>query len=203
MALISSHDLCCAIFLGYTEAAEYSTNTDEDGIWLSRGVGHVRSVLGYPGRMAPSKKLHLIILVGFEVERARALIEIMEPSKISLGVGAQDRSFSEHHYTRNKRFQERLQEFINRQTRVQTEVDTFTFSCVNPYEARDAVLPQLDKHPEFNTVICPMNTKISTIGVGFAALKVPHLQIVYATVVEYNEEGYSTLGNEVSIFQWI
>lgn len=202
IALIQKHDLSCKIILGYTGAAEYSTNTEEDQVWLSRGVGLVRSVLGYPGRMAPSKKLHLIILVGFEVERARALIEIMEPSKVSLGVGALGQSFSQHHYHRNERFLNRVQEFIYKQSQVRTEVETFTFSCIDPYETQVAVLQQLEKHHEFNTVISPMNTKISTVGVGLAALQTPHIQVVYATVAEYNEEGYSNPGNEVSIFDW-
>ena len=203
LALIRSHDLPCKIQLGYTGAAEYSTNTDEESVWLSRGVGPVRSVLGYPGSMAPSKRLHLIILVGFEVERARALIEIMEPSKLSLGIGAIEKSISPHHYTRNERFHNRLQEFLSRQTQVQTEVDSFTFSCVDPNEARDAILQQAAKYPMFNVVICPMNTKISTVGAGLAALEDPGLQVVYAVVAEYNEAGYSTPGEVVRIFSWV
>ncbi len=203
MALIRSHGLHCKIQLGYTGAAEYSTNTDEESVWLSRGVGQVRSILGYPGGMAPSKRLHLIILVGFEVERARSLIEILEPSKLSLGIGAEEKSVSPQHYTRNERFRNRLQEFLSRQAQTQTDVDTFTFSCIDPHEARDAVILQAAKFPEFNTVICPMNTKVSTIGVGLAALQEPRLQVVYATVAEYNEAGYSTPGEDVRIFSWV
>lgn len=203
LALIRSHGLPCKIQLGYTGAAEYSTNTDEESVWLSRGVGQVRSILGYPGSMAPSKRLHLIILVGFEVERARALIEIMEPSKLSLGIGAAEKSVSLRHYIRNERFSNRLQEFLGRQAQIQAEVDTFTFSCVDPDEARDAVLVQAAKYTEFNTAICPMNTKISTIGVGLAALQDPRLQVVYAVVAEYNEAGYATPGDEVRIFSWV
>ena len=202
MALIRNHALPCKILLGYTGAAEYSTNTDEESVWLSRGVGQVRSILGYPGYMAPSKRLHLIVLVGFEVERARTLIEIMEPTKLSLGIGAPENSISSHHYTRNERFRNRLQEFHVRQAQTQTEVDKFTFSCIDPDEARDAILLQAAKYTEFNTVVCPMNTKISTIGVGLAALQEPRLQVVYAAVAEYNEAGYSTPGEEVRVFPW-
>ena len=202
MALIRNHGLPCQVLLGYTGAAEYSTNTDEESVWLSRGVGQVRSILGYPGDMAPSRRLHLIVLVGFEVERARTLIEIMEPSKLSLGIGAQEKSISSRHYARNERFRNRLQEFQMRQLQTQTEVDKFTFSCVDPDEARDAILLQAAKYPEFNTAVCPMNTKISTIGVGLAALQDPRLQVAYAAVAEYNEAGYSTPGEEVRVFPW-
>jgi hypothetical protein len=202
MALIRSHGLSCKIQIGYIGAAEYSTNTDEESVWLSRGVQQVRSILGYPGGMAPSKRLHLIILVGFEVERARALIEIMEPSRLSLGIGAAEKSISARHYIRNERFSNRLKEFLGTQAQIQTEVDTFTFSCVDADEVRGAILMQAAKYTEFNTVICPMNTKISTIGVGLAALQDPRLQVVYAVVAEYNEAGYSTPGEEVRIFSW-
>lgn len=160
----------------------------------------VRSILGYPGSLAPSKRLHLIVLMGFESERARLLIEIMEPSRLSLGIGAAAHSVSQKHFARNERFFDRLRGFLDTQTQIQAEIETFVFSCIDPIEARDAVLRQAAKYPEFNTVICPMNTKISTIGAGLAGLGDQRLQLIYASPEEYNEEGYSTPSSDARIF---
>lgn len=201
MALVKKHGLRGRFTFGYTGAAEYSTNTDEENVWLSRGVRQVRSILGYPGNLAPSKRLHLIVLMGFESERARLLIEIMEPSKISLGVGDPAKSVSQHHFARNERFLSRLGSFLETQTLIQTEITRFSFSCVDPFEARDVVLRESSRFSDFNSVVCPMNTKISTVGVGLAALASPRLQIVYASPEEYNEEGYSSPGDDVTTFE--
>lgn len=200
MALIKRNQLPGNFTFGYTGAAEYSTNTDEEHVWLSHGVRQVRSILGYPGSLAPSKRLHLIVLLGFESDRARLLIEIMEPTKISLGIGDPDKSVSVQHFSRNERFLGNLKEFLETQISIQAEISRFSFSCIDPYEARDAVLEEAARFQEFNTVLCPMNTKISTVGVGLAALQDPRLQIVYASPEEYNVTGYSSPGESVTTF---
>jgi len=201
LALIKGRRPNCRIQCGYTGAAEYSTNTDEEGVWLSRGVRQVRSILGYPGGLLPSRRLHLVVLVGFESDRASTLIEIMEPSRLSLGVGHMEQSISPHHYARNERFAKQLGAFLDAQTRIQADVERFTFSCVDPLDAQEAVRNQAKKFSEFNTVVCPMNTKISTIGVGLAALSDTTLQVVYAAPEEYNELGYSAPGEYATLFR--
>jgi len=142
-----------------------------------------------------------MILVGFESERAQLIIERLEPAQISLGIGDQAQSVSPEHFSRNARFHARLKEFVDRQMRTGTAVDTFTFSCIDADDARKAVLAHASKHADSNTVICPMNTKISTIGAGLAALEYPQLQIIYASPMEYNETGYSSPGNTVTLFE--
>jgi hypothetical protein len=201
LALLKLHPPKGRVFLGYTGAGEYSTNTNDVNVWLSRGVKTLRSVLGYPGRLAPTKKLHLMILVGFESERAQALIEIMEPAKLSLGVGRKEQSVSAAHYARNKKFYEKLEAFVSRQTQIQATVDKFDFSCIDPSEAKDDVLLHVKQYTDFNTVICPMNTKLSTVGAGLAALEEDNLQVVYAQAEEYNQAGYSTPGATATIFE--
>ena len=94
----------------------------------------------------------------------------------------------------------RLRTFLETQKAIETEISTFSFSCVDPYEARDAVLSEAARLSGFNTVLCPMNTKVSTVGVGLAALKDPRLQVVYAAAEEYNEIGYSSPGRHVTTF---
>ncbi|SRR6266481_942228 len=190
------------IFVGYIGADRYSTNTDIENVWLSRGVAQIRTVLGYPGSFAPSKKLHLTILVGFEHERAAAVIEQFEPAKLTLMCGDPGQSVSAGHYDTNKRFFEELKKFVERTQFTQTAVDTLYFSCVDPFSARDTVSQLSMQSNDYNIVVCPMNTKLSTIGVGLAALKDERIQIAYARAIEYNEVGYSTPSDTATIFEY-
>jgi len=199
LALVQNAPRKAEIILAYNGAAEYSTNTDEDHVWLSRGVRRVRSVLGYPGRLIPTKPLHLVVLVGFESERAQSLIEMMEPAMLSLGVGDPKHSVSSKHYARNQKFFDKLQQFLKRQSNQQPRTYQFQFSCVDPVMAQQSVLNHVRKFAAFNTVICPMNTKLSTVGVGMAAMQDDALQVVYAEADEYNEAGYSTPGDKITI----
>ncbi len=56
----------------YSHAKEYSVGDPPDRKWLSKGIREVRSVLGFAGELLPSRRTHLIVLAGFEVERALA-----------------------------------------------------------------------------------------------------------------------------------
>jgi hypothetical protein len=192
----------CKIFMGYTGAKTYSTNTKTEDVWLSRGVAQIRSVLGYPGSFAPSKKLHLIVLVGFEHERAATVIEQFEPARLTLMRGDPEQSVSSDHYATNLRFFEELERFVERTELRQADVETCYFSCINPFSARDTVLEKAAMSDNYNIVVCPMNTKISTIGVGLAALQNNKIQIAYARAIEYNEAGYSTPSDMTTIFEY-
>jgi hypothetical protein len=191
----------CRILMGYTGAENYSTNTTVEQVWLSRGVSQIRSVVGYPGIFAPSKNLHLILMVGFEYERAAIMIERMEPAKLSLGVGERGESVSAEHCDTNERFYQELTKFLERTQLTFSEVETFKFSCVDPFKAKNTVLEQVRKNLNLNAVVSPMNTKISTIGVGLAALEEPRIQIAYARATEYNELGYSVPSTQATIFE--
>lgn len=189
------------IIFGYTGADQYSTNTSGEDAWLSKGVSHIRSVLGFPGVLLPSKKSHLILLVGFEYERAKSVIEQYEPTVLSLGLGEPSQSVSEKHYETNQHFFEKVKRFVEIRTSTCSAVETFEFSCIDPISAKRAVLNQVRRVSQFNTVVCPMNTKISTLGVALAALENRHIQICYSRAITYNETGYSTSSKHSSLFE--
>ena len=48
---------------------------------------------------------------------------------------------------------------------------------------------------EFNNILAPMNTKLSTIACALASLECLPLQICYAQPLQYNYENYSKAGN--------
>ena len=186
---------------GYTGAEQYSVNTDPEDVWLSKGISQIRSVLGFPGEFLPSKKLHLIVLVGFEHERAKAVIEQFEPAFLTLGIAENTQSVSAAHYATNQKFFDEVKRFVDVRTSIYSSIDTFQFSGVDPILTREAVLAQTAKLPSCNTVVCPMNTKISTLGVGLAAIQDRGIQICYSRAIAYNESGYSTPSQQVTLFE--
>lgn len=186
----------------YVGASEYSYNSPGDAVWLSRGVRSIRSILGFPGMMLPSKKLHLIVLAGFEVERAAEVIVRYEPASISIGLGHKEQSISEGHHEKNKYFVDRLNNFVKEQDTGNQEIHHFTFSCIDPLIVKNQLLAHIDSLEnckDRNIVICPLNTKLSTVGVVLAAIERPEIQICYAEPDEYNTEGYSKPGAEITI----
>lgn len=185
--------------LCYTGADRYSFNTPADEMWLSRGVSSIRSILGFGGEQLPSKKLHLVIPVGFEVERAMEVIATYEPAVLSLGIGRREESVSLAHHDANLNFFTRLESFVRGQENTCEKVSQFEFSCIDPFVAKADLFEHLEKFQDFNTVICPLNTKISTVGIALLCLEQPAFQLCYAQPLEYNTDGYATPSDVIRV----
>lgn len=141
----------------------------------------------------PSQKLHLIVMAGFEADRAERLLQEYEPSRISLGLGDPDYSISPDHYKANRLFyQKLLEKYAN--------VLEFTFSCSDPEATREVLRTQVLGLPKHNTLIAPLNTKISTLGAALLALEDDSIQLCYATAHQYNETRYSIPGDHCYYF---
>src|SRR5690606_11403252 len=69
----------------YTKVSDYPRDQTESGSvpWFSRGISEVRSILGYRGTVQPLAKTHLILLPGFETERAQAIVDALEPDSLT------------------------------------------------------------------------------------------------------------------------
>lgn len=177
----------------YNPAAEYDPGTPQDKKWLSKGVSHVGSILGFSGDLLPSRKNHLVVLVGFEVNRASGLIDVFEPASMSFGYGDQS-SFNEEHRRVNEKKHKRLSARYS-------NAEHFGFSPSDAYQVRDQILSHAQEHSDKNLIVAPMNTKISTLGCALAALANPRIQLCYASAVTYNSGNYSKPSEECLIFQ--
>lgn len=181
------------ITLAYTSATNYSLDENKpEKKWLSKGISDIRSVLGYPGEVLPYRKDHLILLVGYEHERASLLIERYDPNMISLGYGKSKSVTNEHLQDANIHFRKLAEENIAAKYGVK---DNFEFSCNDPESARDEILKCIQKTPDYNHIIAPMNTKISTIGAALAATVNPEIQLCFAQPAYYNYKSYSLPGS--------
>lgn len=179
------------IFIAYVVAGKYSTNskTDEER-WLSKGIQEIRTILGYSGFTDPTKEDHLVLLFGFESERTKRIIDEYEYKNVSLGFG--DNYTVEGHLKINyERHSKLIQEYPHS--------NKFKFSLLDPLEAKKNILDYLNQ-PNFkdmNTVIAPLNNKISTIGAGLAAIENPNIQLAYAKPILYNIAGYSEPNEDI------
>jgi hypothetical protein len=173
----------------YAHAKEYSVGDPQKDKWLSKGIREVRSVLGFPGDLLPSRRSHLIILVGFESERALSLIRECEPAAISLGLADESEIGTQPHQGTNVYTIQRLKSILG-------NVDEFTFKAYDPEETRAVLQSQVRKMQAHNTIIAPMNTKISTLGAALLGLDDPSIQLCYAQANIYNYKKYSIPGDD-------
>ncbi len=181
----------------YSNAAEYSVGDEVPHKWLSRGIGEVRSVLGYPGNIMPSKKTHLIMIVGYEHERAAGLIETLEPNSIALGYGRSGSATTE----KDKDANEHYLHLVRQVATSFTEVSSFEIPCNDPFGTQDEIKRQISSVTDMNVLIAPMNNKLSTIGAAWASFENEDVQLCYAQALGYNYSNYSKPGRECYIFE--
>ena len=177
----------------YANAKEYSIGDDQEDKWLSKGIREVRSVLGYPGDFLPSRRNHLIILVGFEDDRALSLIRECEPALVSLGLGDRSEAGTGPHQNTNENRFARLKTFVD-------PVSEFVFKGYDAEASCEILKKQAGSRSELNTIIAPMNTKISTLAAAALALEDRSIQICYAQTNIYNYDRYSSPGDNFYLF---
>lgn len=179
----------------YNGAKEYSVGDSDDKKWLSKGCRDIRSVLGYPGFIVPKKPICLIVLVGFEHERASGLINEMEPERIIIGHGkVENESVLSEQHIEPMRYFEKVHNtlFCNR-----ANMSEFDFSVKDVESTVDILEEQIKNTSEYNHIIVPLNTKTSTLAIGLVGLKHAHVQVCYVEPEIYNNDNYSEPGEKI------
>jgi hypothetical protein len=159
---------------------------DGYGDWLSAGFQQVRNVIGLGGLQDPTKRTLLAVLYGFEHHRAIKTIEEYEPSVVLLGFGGNptDVEFL-------KRNLEELDK-VKKLALTQQEVQEFDFPADNITACAGRLEEVLGPHVDnYNVVIAPMSTKLSTLSAYLFARNHPQVQISYCVPAEYNINHYS------------
>lgn len=163
---------------------------------LSEQVIQVRSVLGYMGNLKLNTPLHLIILSGFEIDRAREIIEILEPDYISIGFGSKSESISEDLFKRNLEFTNQLVAYYTSEN-----IFKFNHSLIDPIVTKNQLEKVVSRVKNHNVVIAPLNNKISTIGAGLLGISNVNIQLCYSQMASYNETSYSEPIDDCIIFK--
>ena len=188
------------IVCGYINAQEYSVDEEHPQIkWLSRGIGDVRSVLGYSGSLQPSKENHLIVIMGYEYERAARIIDAIDPDCLSIGYNTEKTSTAD----RDRDASAGYANLVKILAAYYEQTSDFEVPCNNPYEAYIAICKKIEEIGEnVNIMLAPMSNKISTVGAALAALENRNVQICYAPALAYNTTAYSLAGNTCYIFSF-
>ncbi len=180
----------------YLNAAEYCPDANLEKKWLSRGCGEIRSVLGYSGMILPSRKLHLIVIVGYEYSRALEMISMLEPNSITLIYGSSNSSLTEKDKEANQVFNSLVQQM----TFEFSDVESIQVPCNDPQSVATALQHLYAEHSDDNVMVVPMNNKVSTVGVYLSMPGNDDVQICYAPAVVYNESNYSVPGKDCYLF---
>jgi hypothetical protein len=177
----------------YHKASSYGRS--RGGGWLTEGVREVRTILGYSGSVSLSADTHLVLLSGFEYERAQEIVDAIQPARISLGYATPENSVSAVLNLDHESFLRRLEDLYPG-----TCFDRFDFSCIDPFKTRKSVLDVVRTSSNQNVVAACLNTKPATCGVCLAALNEKAIQLVYAQPVCYNIKDYSKASGSVLLF---
>ena len=188
----------CIEFI-YLGAKDYSIGDSHDLKWLSKGCKEIRSVLGYPGLLSPKKQICLIVLVGYEYERAISLINEMEPDKIVIGYGKIEAGhvLSSNHIEPMRHFENIHKTWLASRS----NIDKFDFSVKDVESTINAIEEKIKEDDQYDYIIVPMNTKTSTLAVGLLALENKTIQVSYAEPEMYNIENYSLPGEQIVIYK--
>jgi hypothetical protein len=180
----------------YANASEYDSKDEQDAKWLSKGIKEIRSVLGYPGVVVPTQKTHLIVIVGYEYERAVAIINTFEPYSLALGYGRTDDATTD----KDKDANEHYLQLVKKMAISFSNIETFEIKCNNPFDTYEVLTDYIDNLKDKNIIIIPLNNKISTVGVALAAIKNNNIQLCYAPALVYNYLNYSRPGDYSYVF---
>ena len=179
----------------YNGACEYSPGCDPESTWLSKGCKDVRSIIGFPGIIKPKEKTNLIILAGFELERATKLIELVEPDYLILGNGIDPV---------NQKISDTMTYFRHKYDSWKAEYkvierDDFDFSCKDIEKTAETLSHIISEASDENYILVPLNTKLSTISAAIVALENRRIQLCYAVPEIYNYSNYSTPGENIAV----
>ncbi|WP_323170911.1 hypothetical protein [Natrialba sp. PRR66] len=181
-ALLVSFNILYSLSNNITTRILYAT-PQEHGEWLSSGYRLVRNIIGFAGIQNSSKPTLLVILSGFEQDRVINTIEETEPAKVLMGIG--DPPTKEHFLDENKQRQELV---LNRQ-----DTERFYFPANSISGSRQVIDDLISEYSdEYNILLSPMSTKLSTLGAWDTARNSEEVQVLYTVPGNYNLENYSS-----------
>jgi len=182
------------IFL-YNPAIAYSYHAvTKDEVWLTKGLRDWRGVLGYPGEFDMDKAHCLVVMVGYEYERSKLLIDLIEPNLLVLGKGKEGESVNLEIQEVNSHKYERLKVMFR-------EVREFDFSCVDPQKSAGDIAAGISDLQDFNITIAPMNNKLSTLGLGLLCRQRSDIRVVASRANLYNKDCYSKPSDQCYVYR--
>ena len=154
----------------------------QHGEWLSRGYSEINNIIGFSGIFEVEKPTALVVLSGFEADRPLNFIDVYEPDKIFLGIS--NPAILDEFGQRNLLIQKGLFDLSN--------VSAFNFSARNIGECLNNLEENIAREiNNYNIVIAPLCTKLTTVATFLFAKRHPEVQLAYCYPQEYNVKDYS------------
>jgi len=173
----------CNVQYVYYHPERYSTS------WLTRDTATPRLVYQHSGLAKLGKATALLLLNGFDHERAAQLVQFFEPRLLLLGLQVGDQFDNR---AKNSEQSKLLQQTIR--NIVTFELDAFSSDC--GYAAiKAAVEPHVK---EFNVVAASLGPKTSAIALFQLAREFPDIALAYAPSRQFNPEYSSGVGPSLS-----
>ncbi|MCJ7634160.1 hypothetical protein MUP77_17450, partial [Candidatus Bathyarchaeota archaeon] len=171
------------VYFGVEDCRIVYVVPDRLGDWLTRGFRCVRNVMGFSGVQRAARPTALCVLSGFEGERVVRLIEEHEPNKVLLGLGNPPTAIE--FFDRNQKEQQLV---LARQG-----VEKFEFPADSILKCTERLEDVVSGYlKDYNVILAPMSTKLSTLACMLISLRHPEIQITYCVPGEYNVEDYSS-----------
>ena len=154
----------------YTTPRRYNEN-------LSQGLGGYVNVPFFSGRQFADRKKLLILLMGYEEERALAVWEREEPNATIIVEGNKPTS------------SDFLQTNRDKIAILQSAFGQYSLekaSANDPHEAKEDLLRMIGQYiEEYDIVATPLNTKIQAVGLYLAWESYPHIRIAQALPAQF------------------
>jgi len=164
----------------YTEPEDYAPKWGKP---LSYGLIDIVSVPTYGGHFHIEKENLLILLLGYEGDRAYAIWERLTPHKTLILIGKP--SFKNSWEGRVEEFNKKLISKLPRES-------VNYIPTLDPFEVNRNLDSLIKQHlPQFNIVISPLGPKPQVLGCYLSVRNQPDVQIVYAIPKFYEEEYFS------------
>lgn len=164
--------------LFYTEPEDYAVKWDKP---LSYGLIDIVSVPSYGGHFAVEKESLLILMLGYEGDRAYGIWERFTPHKTIVAVGRP--SFRDYWEGRVEEFNRKLISKLPRDA-------VCYFHTLDPFEVSRNLDNLIELYSDrFNISVSPLGPKPQVVGCYLSVRRHPDVQIVYA-IPKFHEEEY-------------
>jgi hypothetical protein len=181
-----------------SESLESSLNDSEiqKHLWLSRGFRCLRNAIGFPGLQRQNLPALLILLPGYEIERALTIVNAIEPVQVMLGKPTDATRDEFYERSLNAKTQ-MVRLFKSRQPVIE-----FDFSCKSIDVTFRAIMAVAEKYyGNYNIYLTSLSTKPTLVAMFLAALKLDRIQVTCSVPSDYNVDDYSAGSHEVSFFE--
>jgi hypothetical protein len=183
LKLIDKMGLWDGLRLYYTLPVKYLTDMIHP---LSYGLGEIAIIPTFKGFYNPHEELKLILFLGYDGDRALALLEGIEPHKTMLVI-PQPAFYPEW---------EGKTEELNRAILSQTDEGSVFYSDaqdpISTFKLLEKIICPRKEFNQGNWYIAPLGTKLQAVGVYYFLAKYPEAaSVIYAALLRHNEDAFT------------